>query len=38
MMNFGVRPPKVDLRDYTVKAGATDVASFELNDLPTVKS
>lgn len=38
MTNYGVRPPKVDLRDYTVKAGATNVSSFELKNLPTVKN
>ena len=38
MLNYGVKPPKVDLRDYTVKAGATAVTSFELKNLPTVKN
>ena len=38
MMNFGVKPPKVDLRDYTVKADATSVTNFALENLPTVKN
>jgi C1A family cysteine protease len=38
MLNYGVKPPKVDLRDYVIKAGATDVTSFALKNLPTVKN
>lgn len=37
-MNYGVHPPKIDLRDYKVKVGATNVESFELDNLPTVKN
>lgn len=36
--NFGVRPPKTDLRDYMVKAGAINVENFELTGLPSVKN
>ena len=35
---YGARLPKTDLRDYTVKAGAVDVNSFELDNLPSVKN
>lgn len=35
---YGVRPPKVDVRDYVVKAGATEVASYKLKNLPAVKN
>jgi C1A family cysteine protease len=35
---YGVLLPKTDLRDYKVKAGAVNVTSFELDNLPTVKN
>jgi C1A family cysteine protease len=35
---FGVLAPKTDLRDYQIKAGATNVTNFQLDDLPTVKN
>ncbi len=35
---FGVKPPQTDVRDYKVKAGAVNVDSFELDNLPTVKN
>lgn len=35
---FGAKPPKTDLRDYKVKAGAISVESFELDGLPQVKN
>lgn len=38
MSNYGVRPPKTDLRDYEVRAGITDNINFELNNLPDVKN
>lgn len=38
MLDFGVRLPKTDLRDYKVKAGVTNVTNFELGDLPKVKN
>jgi C1A family cysteine protease len=38
MIDYGARPPKVDLRDYKIKAGAVNVKEFELNNLPTIKN
>lgn len=38
MINYGVMPPKTDVRDYTVKAGAVSVSDFKLNNLPDVKN
>ena len=38
MLNYGVMPPKTDLRDYKVKACATNVIDFQLDNLPTVKN
>ena len=37
-LSYGAIPSKVDLRDYTVKAGAINTATFELDNLPTVKN
>lgn len=33
----GVKPSKIDVRDYTIKAAPTNVTSFELKNLPKVK-
>lgn len=38
ILNFGVQPPKIDLRDYKIKSGATNVKEFALIDLPKVKN
>lgn len=38
MSNYGVQPPKTDLRDYKVKAGVTNVTDFRLDNLPTIKN
>lgn len=35
---FGAQPPKTDLRDYKVVAAESNVTSFELDRLPTVKN
>lgn len=35
---YGVKPPKTDVRDYKVKAGAVNIDSFELDNLPVVKN
>lgn len=35
---YGVKPPKTDVRDYRVKAGAICEDSFELTNLPVVKN
>lgn len=37
-MIYGVQPPKIDLRDYKVKAGTTNVTEFILDSLPTIKN
>ena len=36
--NYGVQPPKIDLRDYKIKVGTTNVTEFMLDDLPAVKN
>lgn len=38
MLDYGVRLPKVDLRDYKIKAGSTNVTNFELEHLPKIKN
>jgi hypothetical protein len=38
MIDYGARLPKIDLRDYRVKAGAVNVKEFELDNLPTIKN
>lgn len=38
MTNYGVLPPQTDLRDYSIKAGATNVTEFQLDNLPPIKN